>query len=642
MKALRWRLALRSAPIALVTLVAGLGLVGGRAWAQTQASTTTQASSSAQPLKVIRYAFLIAESSFDPAQITDLYSRTVANGIFEAPLEFEFLAKPARMRPATAVAMPEVSADFKTFTFRIKPGIYFADDPAFKGQKRELVAEDYVYALKRHYDPRWKSGNLYLLESAKIVGLSELRKKLIDEKKPFDYDASVEGARSLDRYSFQVKLATSSPRFLYFFADGSFTGAMAREVVEAYGDKIGEHPVGTGPFVLSQWRRSSRILLAKNPNYREVLYDEDPPADDARLQAVAKQFKGRKLPMVDQVDISIIEEPQPRWLSFLNKEQDVMDQLPYDFANTVIPNNKLAPNLAKQGMQMVRYPRADVSYTYFAMENPLVGGYTPDKVALRRAISLGVNIEQEIRLVRRGQAIAGQSSIAPQTWGYDPKFKSEMSEFNPARAKALLDMHGYVDRDGDGWREQPDGKPLVLEMATQPDAQSRALIEQWQKNMKVLGLKMDFKPAKWPENLKTSRAGKLMMWNVGWSANSPDADTFLAMAYGPNKGQANHARFNLPQFNALYEKQREMPDGPERQAVIDEAKKLMVAYMPTRIHVHRIFTDLTQPWVMGYQRNIFVRDFWKYIDVDTAELQRRTGASTVASATSKTKQPAHP
>jgi ABC-type transport system substrate-binding protein len=413
-------------------------------------------------------------------------------------------------------------------------------------------------------------------------------------------------------------------------------------VVEAYGDKIGEHPVGTGPFVLSQWRRSSRILLAKNPNYREVLYDEDPPADDARLQAVAKQFKGRKLPMVDQVDISIIEEPQPRWLSFLNKEQDVMDQLPYDFANTVIPNNKLAPNLAKQGMQMVRYPRADVSYTYFAMENPLVGGYTPDKVALRRAISLGVNIEQEIRLVRRGQAIAGQSSIAPQTWGYDPKFKSEMSEFNPARAKALLDMHGYVDRDGDGWREQPDGKPLVLEMATQPDAQSRALIEQWQKNMKVLGLKMDFRPAKWPENLKTSRAGKLMMWNVGWLANSPDADTFLAMAYGPNKGQANHARFNLPRFNALYEKQREMPDGPERQALIDEAKKLMVAYMPLRIHVHRIFTDLTQPWVMGYQRNIFVRDFWKYIDVDTAELQRRTGASTVASATSKTKQPAHP
>ena len=160
-----------------------------------------------QPLKVLRYAFPIAESNFDPAQITDLYSRTVAVGFFEAPLEYEFLARPARMRPATAAAMPEVSDDFKTFTFRIRPGIHFADDPAFKGRKRELTAEDYVYSIKRHYDPRWKSGNLYILENAKILGLSELRKKLLAEKKPFDYDTPVEGLRALDRYTFQVRLA---------------------------------------------------------------------------------------------------------------------------------------------------------------------------------------------------------------------------------------------------------------------------------------------------------------------------------------------------------------------------------------------------------------------------------------------------
>lgn len=113
--------------------------------------------------KTLRYAFPIAETNFDPAQISDLYSRTVAAAFFDAPLEFEFLASPARMRPNTAQAMPEVSDDFRTFTFRIKPGIYFADDPAFKGVKRELTATDYVYALKRHYDPRWKSANLYIL-----------------------------------------------------------------------------------------------------------------------------------------------------------------------------------------------------------------------------------------------------------------------------------------------------------------------------------------------------------------------------------------------------------------------------------------------------------------------------------------------
>ena len=184
-------------------------------------------------------------------------------------------------------------------------------------------------------------------------------------------------------------------------------------------------------------------------------------------------------------------------------------------------------------------------------------------------------------------------------------------------------MHGYVDRNGDGWRDQPNGEPLVLEYHTQPDGQSRQLIEQWNKNMQAINVKIEFKTAKWPENLKASRAGKLMMWGVGWSAGQPDGDTFLALGYGPNKGQANHARFNLPAFNALYERQRALPDTPERQALMTDAAKLMVAYMPYKVHVHRIWTDLAHPWVKGYSRNIYVREFFKYIDLDAAERQRQ-------------------
>lgn len=566
--------------------------------------------------KVLRYAFRVAESGFDPAQITDLYSRTIVCGILEAPFEWAYLARPTQMRPNTAASLPEISADYKTFTIRLKPGIYFADDPAFKGVRRELTAADYVYALKRHYDPRWKSGNLYILESAKILGLSELRRELIAAKKPFDYDREVEGLKALDRYTLQIKLAEPAPRFMQYFADASFTGAVAREVVEHYGDKIGEHPVGTGPFKLGAWKRSSRIVLERNPNYREVLYDEQPPADRPDLQQVAAQLKGRRLPMLDRVEVAIIEENQPRWLSFLNQEADMLDELPADFANTVIPNNRLAPNLARQGIRMVRYSRADIAHSYFAMENPVVGGYTPEKIALRRAISLAVDLEREIRLVRRNQAIPAQSTIGPNVWGYDPTFKSEMSTYDLPRAKALLDLYGYTDKDGDGWRDQPDGKPLVLEYATQPDQQSRQLIEQWKRNMDALGIRIEFKNAKWPENLKASRAGKLMMWGVGWLAGQPDADTFIAMAYGPNKGQSNHARFDLPELNRLYEEQRRLPDGPERQALLDKAKKLLITYMPYKVHVHRLFTDLTHPWVTGYERNIFVREQWKYVDVD--------------------------
>ena len=566
--------------------------------------------------RVLRYAFRIAETGFDPAQIQDLYSNTLAANIFEAPFEFAYLERPAKLRPNTAAAMPTVEDNFRRMVVRLRPGIRFAQDPAFNGKPRELLAADYVYSIKRHYDPRWKSPRVYALENAKILGLSELRQEALSSRQPFDYEREAEGLRVLDRYTFELRFGEPQPRFVYALADPAFLGAVAREVVEAYGDQIMGHPVGTGPFRLAEWRRSSRIVLERNPDYRDVRYDETPPDGDAAAAAFVARLKGRRLPIVDRVEVAIIEENQPRWLAFLNREHDFLEELPVDFANLAIPNNALAPNLKRLGIQMDRYPRADVAVSYFSMESPVVGGYTPDKVALRRAISLGVNLDQEIRLVRRNQAIPAQSPIGPSTWGYDPEFRSEMSEFDRARAHSLLDLYGYVDRDGDGWREMPDGSPLVLEYATQPDQQSRQLIELWGKNMTALGIRIEFRYAKWPENLKAARTGKLMMWGHGWSAGAPDGDAFLSLGYGPNRGQANLARFDLPEYNRLYEQQRALPDGPERAALMHAAKKLMIAYMPYKVHVHRTFTDLAHPWVIGARRNIFVRDFWKYIEVD--------------------------
>ncbi|MFO1218541.1 MAG: ABC transporter substrate-binding protein [Burkholderiaceae bacterium] len=578
------------------------------------AAVRADAGERAAPLKVLRYAFPAAESGFDPAQVTDLYSNTVIVNIVEAPLEYEYLAQPLRIRPNTAAAMPEVSADFKRFVFHIRAGIFFADDAAFGGRRRELTAADYVYTVKRHYDPRWKSGRLYLFETEKILGLSELRAEALASGRPFDYDRDVPGLRALDRYRFEVRLAEPSPRFHLLFCDPSLTGAVAREVVEFYGDGIAEHPVGTGPFMLTQWRRNSRIVLERNPGYREARYSERPAPDDARRTRIARALNGRTMPMIDRVEISIIEEPQPRWLSFLNEEQDIVERVPDEFTEAALPGGRLAPNLARRGIEMVRYQRNDVSLSYFSMEHPVVGGYTPEKVALRRAISLAVDVEREIRVARRGQGIPAQSHIAPQVWGYDPAFKSEMSEFDRAKACALLDLYGYIDHDGDGWREQPDGSPLVIEYATSPDKAFRDLYEQWDVNMKAIGIRMVPLIRQWPEHLKAARAGKLMMWGVGISGG-PDADTFLVLGYGPNKGQANYARFDLPAYNALYERQRVLPDGPERAKLIEQTKRLMVAYMPYKAHAHRIWTDLAYPWVQGYHRNLFVRDFWKYLDV---------------------------
>lgn len=566
--------------------------------------------------RVLRYAFTGAESSFDPAQVQDLYSRTICAHIFDALYEYEPYVRPFKLRLNTAAALPEVADGYRSFTFRVRPGIYFADDPAFKGKRRELVAEDYVYSIKRFYDPQTKSPMLFNFENGPVLGLSELRRQALKQKRPFDYGATVEGVRALDRYTFQVRLGRPNPRFVYFFANSGLTGAVAREVAQMYGETIGEHPVGTGPFRLAERRRASRIVLERSPTFREEIFDYEPPADDPELAREIEPLRGRRTPLIDRVEISIIEEPQPQWLSFMTGETDLLYPLPDAFANIAVPNGRIAPHLARAGVRAPRTLDNSVTVTYFNFDHAVVGGYTPARVALRRAINLAVDVEGEIRLARRGLAIPAQSPIAPHTDAYDPDLKTEMSSFDRARARTLLDMYGYVDRDGDGWREQPDGSPLVLEMASLPDSRYRELNEQWKRNMDAINLRMRFNYAPWPELLKQSNASKLMMWGFTWQ-DGPDCDTFLGLAYGPNRGQLNDSRFDLPAFNALYERQRALPDGPERLAAIRAAAALLVAYAPYKFHVHRMLHDLVQPWVKGFRRPPFTTRFWNYLDVTT-------------------------
>ena len=607
-------LRLRRHVLALAAVLAAVA--AAPAWAA-DAAASAAAPAAAAPQRVLHYAFNVAETGFDPAKISDLYSRIITSQVFEALFHYDHLARPAQVRPLTASAMPEVSADFKRFTIHIRPGITFADDPAFNGQPRELVAQDYVYALKRFADPANKSPIWTEIEELTLLGLSEQRKAALDARTPFDYSRELPGLKATSRYTLQLVTAQPRPRLAELLADNSAYGAVAHEVVQAYGDKLAAHPVGTGPFRLTSWRRSSEIVLDRNPSYRVRHYEDEahPAPDDAVGQALLAQFKGRRLPMLDRVVVSIIEEAQPRWLSFLNQQQDFVDRMPAEFVNIAMPAGRLAPNLAKQGIQAYRTVGPEVVLTAYNMGDPVIGGYTPDKVALRRAINLAVDVPREITLGRRGQAIPAQSPVVPHTTGYDPAYRSEMGEFNPAKAKALLDVYGYVDRDGDGWREQPDGKPLLLVRNSQPDASQRQLDELWQKNMNAVGLKIQFKFAKWPENLKAAQAGKHMIWGVGSSATQLDGQNALQRLYGPAGGQ-NLAHFKMPAFDVLYERMSSMPDGPDREALFLEAKRIAAAYAPYKQHVHRIYTDLAQPWFMGWRRPAFGHRWWHMVDIE--------------------------
>jgi ABC-type transport system substrate-binding protein len=572
------------------------------------------------PRKVLRVAFSSAESSFDPARIIDLYSRAITAHIFESLYAYDHLARPSRFVPRLAADMPEASADFKVWTVKLRPGIYFADDPAFKGQRRELVADDVLYAFKRVVDPANKSPAATSVLDDGFVGLAELRKAAIDSRKPFDYDAPVEGLKALDRYTVRFTLKEARPRFIQTLAANDLLGAQAREVVAFYGETIGEHPVGTGPFRLKRWVRGSKIVLERNPQFRDMRYEALPAVDDVEGQALLARFKGRSLPMVDEVEVSVIEENQPAWLSFLNAQIDGLvaqtGSVPLEFANLAAPNGQIAPNLAKRGVRLYRSLKSDCGMMYFNMEDPVIGGYTPEKVALRRAISLAYDVEREITQVRRGQAVPAQSPILPGTSGYDATFRSTMSEYNVPRAKALLDMHGYIDRDGDGWRETPDGKPLKLTMSTEPEQIYRLFNDVFKRCMTAVGIRCDFEIAQWPTHMQAALGGSLQMWMLGSSADAPDGQSSLARWYGPQAGQQNLSRFKLKAFDEVYERMLAIPDGPERNQLFLQAKRLAVAFMPYKVLVHRIANEVMHPWVTGYRRALFWQDWWHMVDVD--------------------------
>jgi ABC-type transport system substrate-binding protein len=569
--------------------------------------------SAADAPKVLRYAFAFPETGFDPVQVIDVPSRAVIEAIFEPPLAYDYLARPARIVCNTAAELPRYSADFRELTIRIRPGILFQDDPAFGGRPRELTAADYVYSLKRFFDPRWKSPGLYVLESAGLVGMAALREQA-QRSGRLNYDTEVEGLQALDRYTLRLRFEQPSPHFIHELTSASIFAAMAREVVEAAGDDLMARPVGTGPFRLAAWTTASRIVLERHPQYQAL---PGRTADDP-----AEPADARRRPHVDRIEISIIDESQPRWLAFLGGEHDLLLAVPNEFAPVAFPNNRLAPHLAQRGITMHRTPALSVGLTFFNMDDATVGGLSPERVALRRALGLAFDVAEEIRLVRRQQAIAAQSPIAPLSFGYDAAFRTDTAAFDRPRAKALLDLYGYVDRNGDGWREQPDGRPLALERATLPDQLSRQLDELWKKHMDAIGVRMVFKAATVPEQLKAARAGKLMMWSVTVSAGSPDGDLHLSLGYGPNKGQLNLARFELPAYDRQYERQRTLPDGPQRAQAFFEAKRLLLAYAPYKFHMHPVTTALTHPWVTGYVQSPYAADFWKYVDIDRRAVPR--------------------
>ena len=574
------------------------------------------ASHAADPGKTLRLTFQVAETGFDPPRISDYYSGTVIEAIFDPLLTYDYLARPAKLVPNAAESLPQITDHGKTYTFKIRKDITFTPDPAFKGKKRELTAEDYVYSIKRFFDPRNRSPYTFLFEG-KIVGLDELA---VQARKTgrFDYDTKVAGLEVPDRYTLRIHLKETDYGFAHILAF-DLSGAVAREVIETYGEDANAHPVGTGPYRLKQYTRSSKIVLEANAGYRGNVWNFQ-PGDDPLDRKIVAQMKGKKLPVIGNVEISIMEETQSRWLAFEKGETDIEYQLS-DLAPTFMAQDgKLRPEFAKRGITLDRSVDPEITYTYFNMldkigdrPNP-VGGYSREKIALRRAIAMAYKIDDQIRILRKGQSIKAEYPIPPGIAGHDPNYKSGIP-YDPKTANALLDRFGY--RKGtDGYRTLPDGKPLVIRYSSTPSEAARQGDELMKRSLDSIGIRVEFHKDRFPDLIKLERRCRLMMRGSAWIADTPDGDNFMQLLYGPNTFQSNNACYKSPAFDKLYEKSKSLPDGPERNKLYRQMTRQMEADTPWILIDSRYRNVLMQPYVIGFKKHPVLHQEWMYIDLE--------------------------
>ncbi|QBC44942.1 ABC transporter substrate-binding protein [Iodobacter fluviatilis] len=564
--------------------------------------------------KVLRVAFPAPETGFDPAKVSDVYSSSITENVFDPMLTYDFMARPSKLIPNTLAEMPKVSEDGKVLTFHLKKGIYFAPDPVFKGQTRELTAADYVYSLKRLVDPTTGSPTGYLI-AGKFIGLDEWVKTAKNGK--LNYDVTVEGIKTLDRYTLQLTLKDAYPALQYVLAMPHL-GAVAREVIEAYADNTMSHPVGTGPYMVSEWKPGTHISLVANPNYRKKIIAYK-AGDDIGDQQLAKEMNGKTIPEVGRIEISIIQEEQPRWLAFRNGDLDLssMPQPLVRGSMLLDPSDPwrvdLKPDLKKRGIKLHRDLAEEITYYVFNMKDPVLGGLGKEKIALRRAIAMSFNTTDTIRNIRRNQAVKAQYIIPPNVAGHNPNFRAAF-EYNPALANALLDEFGYK-LGVDGKRDLPDGKPLVVDFITGTTGIDKQWNEYWQKAFDLIKVKVAFRQMQWNEQVKSLRTCTYGMDGAAWLADYPDGDNFTMMLYGKNIGSENYACYSSPKYDKLYEASQKMVDSPERNALYDQMNKVMMADTPWVMADTRFNNYLTHAWIKGYKPHPQFNTLWRYLDI---------------------------
>lgn len=539
----------------------------------------------------------------DPAFSNDRYSSNEIGKVYEGLLEYHYLKRPFTLVPNLAESLPTVSEDGLTYTFKIKKGVKFHDNECFPdGKGRELVAEDFVYTLKRIADPKLQSTGWWVMDG-KILGLNEWRTKYSDQPKA-DYSEEVAGVKALDKYTLQITLAKPFPQFLYGLAM-PFYFVVPKEAVEKYGKEFLNHPVGTGPFVLPKFSQSNKIVYTKNPTFRKKLFPSEGSPEFAKM---AKEYGGKQLPLVDKIIVNIMVESQPAWLSFQKGKVDYLGIPKDNFDQVVTPEKDLSPDMKKKGISLSIVPSLDVTYTAFNHTHPLF----KNNKKLRQALSLAYNTQKSNELFFNNTAMSAQSVVPPGIAGYMKDYQNPYKQYDLERAKQLLAEAGY-----------PGGKGLPeITYDTSASTVSRQMGEFFRQQMEKIGVKIKVYTNPWPELQKKIKTLQTMLYGIAWGADYPDAENFLQLLYGPNKTPgANGSNYNNEEFNKLFAKAAVMQDSPERTSLYEQLNKLVAEEVPWIFGVHRQSFTLKSGWLKNFVVSDFEWSNWQYIDIDLKKKQ---------------------
>lgn len=544
--------------------------------------------------------------SMDPAQCQDQYSNVCQQQVYETLYQYKYLARPYDVEPLLAAALPEVSDSGRTYRIRMKRGVRFTDDACFPGGKgREVTARDFVYSVKRIADQRSKTTGWWIFEG-KVKGLDAFRAAsdslppLPDSIHPALYDREVEGLRALDDTTIQILLTKPYPYFKYILSMG-YAAVIAHEAVEYYKEDFLNHPVGTGPFILTEWRRGLRLVFTRNPDYRHSVFPTEGTRGDSLAGLLADA--GKPLPFIDRLEVHIFEEGQPMWLNFLRGNLDYSTIPKDNFAQIVTPSKSLRDEFGGKGLQLIPKEELDLTYVAFNMEDPVLG----KNKKLRQAMALATNTPETIKLFYNNQAIRAQSPIPPGLFGYDSSFHNPYARYDLDEAKRRLAEAGF-----------PGGKGLPqFEYLAPTSTTNRQMAEKFIQDMAALGLRMRLEAVTWPEFLERLKKKKIQIAGAAWGADYPDPENFLQLLYGPNESPGeNNANFKNPEYDRLYLQMAAMQDTPERLAIIKRMKDIIAEECPWIFETHRLREELKYDWAKNFKPSAVIDMPAKYIRVD--------------------------